>query len=340
VVEILVFFIGASLLLYVVLGGSDFGAGIIELLPAGPLRGAQKEVINRAMGPVWEANHMWLILVVVILFMGFPAIFTTVMIALHGPMLALLVGIIVRGVAFSFRHYDAVQEEKTQRIYTWLFGLSSLWTSLWLGIIAASLNRGIIDPSARDFWSAYVAPWWGFYPLSVGLLVTCIYAFLAAIYLVGETKDPVLYRHFLRLAAVFNGLVIATGGLVFLASLGEHENLAVAFARRPLNVAVVALATLLFVVLWFLVSKRRSLLARIVAAGQMALIPLGWYLLYAPNALLTAAGPLSFHETAAPPATLRQLMIALVVGCALIFPGLYYLLRVFKQPGSTGGGNR
>jgi cytochrome d ubiquinol oxidase subunit II len=135
-------------------------------------------------------------------------------------------------------------------------------------------------------------------------------------------------------------LVIATGGLVFLASLGEHENLAVAFARRPLNVAVVALATLLFVVLWFLVSKRRSLLARIVAAGQMALIPLGWYLLYAPNALLTAAGPLSFHETAAPPATLRQLMIALVVGCALIFPGLYYLLRVFKLPGSTGGGNR
>jgi cytochrome d ubiquinol oxidase subunit II len=260
-----------------------------------------------------------------------------VMIALHGPMLALLVGIIVRGVAFSFRHYDAVQDDKTQRIYTWLFGLSSLWTSLWLGIIAASLNRGLIDSTARDLWSAYVAPWWGFYPLSVGLLVTCIYAFLAAIYLVGETKDPVLHRRFLRQAAVFNASVIAAGGLVFVASLGEQENLAVAFARRPLNLAVVVLATLLFVVLWFLVSKRRSLLARIVAAGQMALIPLGWYLLYAPNALLTASGPLSFHEAAAPPSTLRQLVLALVAGSLFIFPSLFYLLRVFKLRGTLPG---
>jgi cytochrome d ubiquinol oxidase subunit II len=337
VVDVLIFFIGAALLLYVVLGGSDFGAGIIELLPAGPLRSAQKEAINRAMGPVWEANHMWLILIVVILFTGFPEIFTTLMIALHGPMLALLVGIIVRGAAFSFRHYDAVQAEDSQRIYTWLFGLSSLWTSMWLGIIAASLNRGLIDPSARDFWSAYVAPWWGLYPLSVGVLVTCIYAFLAAIYLVGETKDPVLHRRFLRLAAVFNGLVVATGGLVFLASTGERQNLGAAFARSPVNLVVVALAALLFVVLWFLMTRRRTLIARAVAAGQMALIPLGWYLLYAPDAVLTASGPLSFHATAAPPATLRMLVIALLVGSLFIFPSLYYLLRVFKLRGTSGG---
>jgi cytochrome d ubiquinol oxidase subunit II len=339
VVEILVFFIGASLLLYVVLGGSDFGAGIIELLPAGRLRGAQKEVINRAMGPVWEANHMWLILVVVILFMGFPAIFTTVMIALHGPMLALLMGIIVRGVAFSFRHYDAVQDEKTQRIYTWLFGLSSLWTSLWLGIIAASLNRGIIDPSARDFWTAYVAPWWGFYPLSVGFFVACIYAFLAAVYLIGETGDEALQRRFRRLAAVFNALVVVAGGLVFLASLGEEHSLARAFLRSPVNIAVVVGATVLVVVLWFFVARRQVLLMRVVAAAQMATIPLGWYLLYAPNAVLTVTGPLSFEVAAAPPATLRQLVIALIVGCVLIFPSLFYLLRVFKMPGVSKASN-
>lgn len=337
-VDILVFFIGASLLLYVVLGGSDFGAGIIELLPAGPLRAAQKDVINRAMGPVWEANHMWLILIVVILFTGFPEIFTTLMVALHGPMLALLVGIIVRGVAFTFRHYDAVQEERSQRIYTWLFGLSSLWTSLWLGIIAASLNRGTIDPTAREFWFAYVAPWWGLFPLSVGVFVVCIYAFLAAIYLVGETKDPALHRRFVRLAAVFNCLVVVTGGLVFLASLGERQNLGAAFARSPVNLVVVALATLLFVVLWFLLARRRSLIARAVAAGQMALIPLGWYLLYAPDAVLTAAGPLSFQAAAAPPATLRLLIIALLVGSVFIFPGIYYLLRVFKLRETPGAG--
>jgi cytochrome d ubiquinol oxidase subunit II len=337
-VDLLVFFIGASLLLYVLMGGSDFGAGIIELLPAGDLREAQKKVINRAMGPVWEANHMWLILVVVILFMGFPEIFTTLMIALHLPMLALLAGIVVRGAAFAFRHYDAVQEKTTQRIYTWLFGLSSLWTSLWLGIIAASLNRGIIDPAADGFWSSYIAPWWGFYPLAVGVFVVCIYAFLAAMYLIGETGDRELRRRFVKLGAVFNALVVATGGLVFLASMGEGHNLAEAFMRRPLNVAVVALATVLFVVLWFFVAKRRFLVARVIAAGQMALIPLGWYLLYAPDAVFTASGPLSFHAAAAPPATLRQLVIALVVGCLLIFPSIYYLLRVFKMPGATKTG--
>lgn len=329
-IDLLVFFIGASLLLYVLLGGSDYGAGILELLPAGKLREPQKHVINEAMGPVWEANHMWLILVVVILFVGFPTIFTTLMVALHVPMLALLVGIVVRGAAFTFRHYDAIQDARSQRIYTWLFGLSSLWTSLWLGIIVASLNRGIIDPAAKDVWAAYFAPWWGAYPLAVGSFVACIFAFLACIYLVGETNEPALRRRFVRHAAVANGLVVVSGGLVFLASLGEHESLVAAFVRDRRLLAAMVLATLLFVALWLLVRRQRALLTRIVAAGQVTLILAGWYLLYAPNALITAAGPLSFHATAAPPATLWQLTLALLIGSLFIFPSLFYLLRVFK----------
>lgn len=330
-IDIVIFFIGASLLLYVLLGGSDFGAGILELLPAGRLREAQKQVINRAMGPVWEANHMWLILIVVILFMGFPTIFTTLMIALHGPMLALLVGIVVRGTAFTFRHYDAIQAPTSQRVYTSLFGLSSLWSACWLGIIAASLNRGIIDPSARDVWAAYIAPWWGLYPFAVGVFVVCIYAFLASVYLIGETNEPALKKRFSRLAAGTNVLVIAMGGVVFLASLGERENLHDAFFSNPLNTGVIVLATLLFVALWVFVSKNQTLLTRIVAAGQVALILIGWYLLYAPNAVLTVRGPLSFYAEAAPAATLRQLVIALLIGSVFIFPSLFFLLRVFKR---------
>lgn len=329
-IDILVFFIGASLLLYVLLGGSDYGAGILELLPAGRLRERQKHVVNDAMGPVWEANHMWLILVVVILFMGFPAIFTTLMVALHLPMLALLVGIVVRGAAFTFRHYDAVQEPLSQRVYTVLFGVSSLWTAFWLGIIVASLNRGIIDPSAADLWSAYVAPWWGLYPLSVGLFVACIFVFLASVYLVDETADAELVARFRRLAAVSNCLVIASGGLVFAASLGERESLPETFWRNPATLGVMGVATVLFVALWFFVTRHRVWLTRAVAAGQVALILLGWWLLYAPNAVLTAAGPLDFYEQAAPAATLRQLVLALVAGSFFIFPSLFFLLRVFK----------
>ncbi len=330
-IDVLIFFIGASLLLYVLLGGSDYGAGIIELLPAGRLREKQKHVINEAMGPVWEANHMWLILIVVILFMGFPVIFTTLMVALHLPMLALLLGIVVRGAAFTFRHYDAIQDAGSQRVYTWLFGLSSLWTAVWLGIIAASLNRGIIDPEAAGIWEAYVAPWWGPYPLAVGVFVACIFVFLAGIYLIAETTDEGLARRFRRVAAVANCLVIASGGLVFAASLGERESLPAAFLESPARWGTVVLATLLFVVLWASVARRRGWLTRVIAGGQVGLILAGWLLLYAPNAVTTAAGPLSFYEQAAPEATLRQLVLALLIGSAFIFPSLWFLLRVFKM---------
>lgn len=337
--HILIFFIGASLLLYVLLGGSDYGAGILELLPvrSDKLREQQKHTINHAMGPVWEANHIWLILIVVILFMGFPSIFSALMVALHVPLLALLAGIVVRGVTFSFRHYDAVQDEKSQRVYTRLFSLSSIWTAMWLGIIAGALNRGtIIEPgslshSGKSALDAYIMSWLDLYPLCVGLFVVCIFAFLASVYLVGETKDPDLEKLFTRRASVFNVLVVVSGGLVFLSSLLEPQSLFAAFLARPLAIAPIAIATLLFVALWKFIKLRNVMFARVVAAGQVTMILLGWWLLYAPNALTTTNGPISFYEAAAPAATQLQLMLALLVGSCVIFPSLFFLLRVFKM---------
>ncbi|SKA90776.1 cytochrome d ubiquinol oxidase subunit II [Prosthecobacter debontii] len=330
-IEILIGFIGASLWLYILLGGIDYGAGILELLPAGSLRESQKRVINQAMGPVWEANHMWLILIVVILFMGFPGIFTTLMISLHLPMLALLIGIVIRGAAFTFRHYDAIQAPTSQHVYTVLFGISSLWTAFWLGVIAASLNRGTIDLESRDPWQAYVAPWWGLYPVAVGVFVICIFVFLAAVYLIGETEDSSLRHHFTRRALSLNWLVVFTGGMVFLASLTESQSLVSAFLKYPVTVVLMALATALFAALWLLIRAERIRLTRVVASGQVTLILLGWVALYAPNAVLTQQKPLSFYETAAPPATLWQLVLALLIGSLFIFPSLFYLFKVFKM---------
>ncbi len=335
-IEILIGFIGASLLLYMVLGGPDYGAGILELLPAGRLRGAQKRAVNRAMGPVWEANHMWLILIVVILFMGFPAIFTTLMTSLHLPMLALLIGVVARGSAFTFRHYDAIQAPRSQAVYTCIFALSSLWTTFWLGVIVASLNRGLIDPRATSVREAYVAPWWGLYPFAVGLFVICIFTFLACVYLIGETEERELRRRFTHHAAVFNALVILTGGLVFAASVFEPVSLLPLFLGHPLALAVLAAASVLFVAMWVFINRRHVYLMRIVAAGQASLILTGWCLLYAPNAIVTVDGPISFYEAAAPPATLRQLLLALLVGSVFIFPSLFYLFRVFKSRPATG----
>lgn len=334
-IEILIFFIGMSLWLYVLLGGPDFGAGILELLPAGKSREARKKLINQAMGPVWEANHMWLILVIVILFMGFPGIFVTLMVSLHLPMLALLVGIVIRGAAFTFRHYDAIEAPASQRVYTWLFGLSSLWTSFWLGIIAASLNRGVIDLTTRDTWDAYIRPWFGIYPAAVGVFVTCIFLFLACVYLIGETDDVDLRHGFTLRAVVCNCLVVLSGGLVFLASLAERKSLFTAFLEKPLTLLVMALATGLFAALWICIRHDRVFLTRVAAAGQASLILLGWMILYSPNAVTTLQKPLDFYQEAAPPATLWQLVLALLIGSVFIFPALFYLFRIFKLKSPT-----
>ncbi len=329
-IYILLFFIGASLLLYVVLGGADYGAGILELLHSGKFREKQKHLINHAMGPVWEANHMWLIIVVVILFMGFPKVFLTLMTSLHLPMVALLLGIVVRGAVFTFRHYDPIQEPRSQKIYTVLFGLSSLWTSLWLGIIAGSIFHGDINTTSTNFAEAYILPWFGAFQLAMGLFVVSIFSYLASIYLIGETEDPAMKRYFLRRAFTLNVSVILNGGLVFLASYLEQGNLVGRFFDNPLALICLVSATLFFLVLWSVAKSKRTYLLRVLAAGQISFILFGWYSIYAPNALLDKAGSLTFFEAAAPEATLKQLTFALVIGSIFIFPSLFYLLKVFK----------
>ncbi|QDK38943.1 cytochrome d ubiquinol oxidase subunit II [Bdellovibrio sp. NC01] len=329
-IEILLFFIAASLLLYVVLGGADYGAGILELLPSGKFKDEQRRVINHAMGPVWEANHMWLILVIVILFMAFPTIFNTIMTYLHLPVVALLVGIVVRGTAFTFRHYDAIHDEKSQKIYSRLFGISSLWSAMWIGIIAGSLGRGTINMETRDFVEAYIHSWWGWLPLMMGFFTVSIFGFLASVYLVGETKDPELKKLFWKRGYYFNIAVIATGGLVFFASWLENASFFLNFLTNPFALAILGMATAAFFALWYFVRRSKSLIVRIIAAAQASLILLGWYVAEAPNAVITKQGAITFYQAAAPAATLTQLTIALLVGSVLIFPSLAMLLKVFK----------
>lgn len=329
-IEVLLLFIAASLLLYIVLGGADYGAGILELAPQANLHSKQRDVVNEAMGPVWEANHMWLILVVVILFMGFPGVFTLVMVHLHIPMVALLVGIVARGTAFTFRHYDAIHEPKTQRIYSLIFSLSSLWTTFWLGVIGGSLWQGRINPDAKDFVGAYIAPWTGLVPFMTGLFTIAIFAYLAAVYLVGETKDAELKKYFWRRGFFFNIAVIILGGLVFLSAFFDGEEFLISFIRNPYSLGCVVIATLLFILQWRFLRRNQPLLGRLTAATQISLIIMGWYFAIAPTALMTPQGPVSFYDAAAPEATLRQLTYALCVGSVLIFPSLIYLLKVFK----------
>src|ERR1035437_9009200 len=120
-IDIVVVVLAVSILLYVLLGGADFGAGIVELCTGNK----SIDIISKTIAPIWEANHIWLILVVVILFNGFPQVYTSLTTYLHIPLFIILIGIIFRGTAFIFRFYDTKQDNASIS-FTVLFRLSSL----------------------------------------------------------------------------------------------------------------------------------------------------------------------------------------------------------------------
>ena len=124
-IEVTALFMGVALWLYCLLGGADFGAGILELFTPVKDRSKHRKIVNQAIGTGWEANHVWLILALVICFNAFPKAFAQISITFHIPLTLMLVGIVLRGCAFTFRHYDAYKD-KSQIIYNRLFTLSSL----------------------------------------------------------------------------------------------------------------------------------------------------------------------------------------------------------------------
>lgn len=317
-------FLGISLLFYVLFGGADFGAGILELFLGPKDQESQRKVISKAMAPVWEANHVWLILAVVIIFMGFPRLYTLISIHLHLPLLAVLVGIVARGCAFTFRHYDTL-DRSFYGVYSKVFSLSSLWTSFFLGVTAGAVLLGRIQLEGETFAVLYLAPWLNEFSFSVGVFSSCLFAFLASVYLVGETQDQKLKAIFIKKSAFSNLAVIASGILVFVAARSDDLPLTQMFLSSGVSVVSFVGASLLWTPFWKALQRDDILLSRILGASIVAAVLIGWFALQFPIVL-----GMNIFEIAAPDATQRALLGALVVGSLLIFPALFYLLRVFK----------
>lgn len=319
-------FLGLSLLAYALLGGADFGAGIIEIF-AGKVT---KKTITHAIAPVWEANHMWLILMVVILFMGFPLIYSQLSLYLHIPLLILLIGIILRGTAFTFRHYDAIID-KSQDHYTFIFKLSSIIAPLFLGIITGAMILGRIDPNPPTFYEGFITPWLNSFCIMLGIFTCCLFAFLAAVYLIGEAETPAIRRRFLKIARNGNIATVISGGLVFVFAELNGFPLAHMFLGSPGTLAAVILATLSLPLLWWSLTKQKIVLPRLIAGFQTMMILGAWFWDQYPAVLRYTDGSyLGLFNTAAPEATIRQLALALLIGSLLILPALFYLMKIFK----------
>jgi cytochrome d ubiquinol oxidase subunit II len=315
-----------SLILYALLGGADYGGGVWDLFAVGPRAEEQRKLIAKAISPVWEANHVWLILVVVILFTAFPPAFAAIATALHIPITLMLIGIVLRGTAFTFRTYD-VQRDDVQRRWSLVFSIASIITPVLLGTTLGAIASGTIRVEngfvTSGFWHSWLAP----FPLAVGFFALALFAFLAAVYLTLEADERALQEDFRR-RALLSGVVVGALALTVFILAGTGAPTVRAGISRTwwalgLHVFTAIFASGAFFTLW----TRRYKAARLCAAAQVTLILFGWALAQFPHLL---EPDLTITSAAAPRITLQLLLGALAAGAVLLFPSYYYLIRVFK----------
>jgi cytochrome d ubiquinol oxidase subunit II len=317
-----------SLNAYVVLGGADFGGGVWDLLASGPRRRQQRTLIADAIGPIWEANHVWLILVIVLLFTCFPAVFARMSVTLHIPLTLMLVGIVLRGSAFTFRSYDS-QQDDVQRRWGAVFAAGSIVTPVLLGVAVGAVAAGRIPPApSGSFTDAYVTPWLSPFPLAVGLLALVLFAFLAAVYLTLETADPALRDDFRARALGAGAAAFGAAALALILAYREAPLVWTELLGAPwaggLHLVTAAAAIAALWALW----SRRWRLARGAAIVQVSCIVWGWGLAQYPYLL---PPHLTYLQAAAPAITLQLVLGALAVGMLVLIPSLYYLFRIFKN---------
>ena len=318
--------LGASLVVYVVTGGADFGGGVWDLLARGPRQVAQRRAIALAIGPIWEANHVWLILALVLTFVCYPVAFAAISTALHIPLVILLICIVVRGAAFVFRAYDS-RDAEVQRRYSAVFAVGSAVSPVMLGVVVGAIASGrirVVDGRvATDFVSAWLAP----FPMAVGLLTLAIFAYLAAVYLcVATWESPELQEDFRVRGLASGGAVFVLAWVAFFLARDGAPLVWQGLWQSPWSwplqvlVATVGLGTLggLF---W-----RRYRLARILAVAQVVLVVGGWAACQWPHVV----PPDILVTDTAPRVVLINTLRILGIGAVPLLVAYGWLMRVFR----------
>jgi cytochrome bd ubiquinol oxidase subunit II len=312
---------------YAVLGGADFGGGFWDLTAGGAERGGRvRGMVQRSMSPVWEANHVWLIFVLVILWTAFPVVFGSIFTTLSIPLFLAAIGIIFRGTAFALRGQAATINEA--RVLGAVFALSSVLVPFCLGAAIGGVASGRVPVgnAAGDLVTSWLNPT----SVLIGVVGVSSGAYLAAVYLAGDSARaglPDLVQAF-RVRALGAGVatgVIALAGLVVLRGdarelydgLTSGAGLALVLASSAAGVATLAL-----------VYRERYELARVTAAAAVAAIVVGWVVAQDPYVL---PPELTLAEAAASNATLTAVVIGVAAGMVILVPSLWWLYRLVLQ---------
>ena len=317
----------AVLALYVLTGGADFGGGLWDLLARGPRQIRQRRAIAIAIGPIWEANHVWLIVAIVITFVCFPASFAAIGTALHVPLSLMLIGIVIRGTSFVFRSYDS-RDFEVQRRWSFLFASASACTPVLLGVVVGSIASGKIVVEKGQVVGGFFHAWIQPFPWAVGLLTLAIFAFLAAVYMTVKTHDDVeLQEDFRRNGLFAAGAVFCLAWFAFFLSKSGAPTVWNGLWDAPLSIpfqvwvgtiGIGCIGSLYF--RWYIWARR-------LAAFQVLLVIAGWAFSQWPYVV----PPNLTVFDAAPPNVLWLVIAVLLTGALPLIPAYAWLLYVFRD---------
>jgi cytochrome d ubiquinol oxidase subunit II len=309
---------------YLTLGGADFGAGFWDLTAGGARRGARlRGMIKFGMSPVWEANHVWLIFVLVVFWTAFPVAFGSVTSTLYVPLFAAAVGIIFRGTAFALRGEAATIAEA--RALGAIFALSSVLVPFFLGAAVGGIASGRVPVGNAS--GDPLTSWWNSTSMLVGALTVGVGTHLAAVFLAADSiraRQPDMVRAF-RARALGSGVVAGALAIAGLFVVRDDARFLYDGLTSGGGLALVLVSGLAGVVTLALEWRSRFEWARYTAAIAVGSIVAGWAVAQRPDLL---PGQLTLDEAAAGDATLVALLISVAVGMLVLIPSLRYLFRL------------
>jgi cytochrome bd ubiquinol oxidase subunit II len=310
-----------ALIAYAIFAGADFGGGFWTAFAFGPRRKQQQEAIFNAMGPVWETNHVWLILVLVTLWTTFPTVFAAIFVNLYLPLSVALVGIVFRGAAFAFRHYGEQSGSALPATFL-VFSAASIITPIAMGVCVGAVAGGHLHMGVGDtsLFNAWLHP----FPLVCGVIGLAISAFLTPFYMLARPLRALSNDFRLKAAAGALGLGAVTTLAIPVAAWDAPE-----FAGHldePLPIALLLAAATLEIsslgVLW----RRLYFLAPVVAGATVIMVLAAWAAAQYPFIVLPNT---RIEDTAAGDATLEAFLIALPAGAIILVPSLVWLFSLF-----------
>jgi cytochrome d ubiquinol oxidase subunit II len=309
--------IGLGLIAYALTGGADFGAGVWDLLSRGQRQGEQRAAINRIIAPIWEANHVWLIFVIVLVFTVFPRAFAQIGLRLHVPLTIALIGIVLRGAAFTFRAYGLGPER--QRLWGRIFAVSSLITPLALGMALGGLATGAE--------LGYFSGWTTSFAIAVGLLASVLFALLAAVYLAADTQG-VVAEDFRRSAILTEVVAAPIAAFALWRAYAEVPTFFTQLLAWPFGVVVQLSAFFGAIATILLLARRRYALARVAVILQVSAVVLGFGAGMRGDFIL---GVVSIHDAGTRPEMLSALSVSVAAGACLLIPALVLLFRIRQR---------